>query len=117
MQFTQIPNPYAPLGGPLTYAVEADATTDFDVRIIDNTLTELYGAKRFSNVTSAEFDIAPYLRRALRFTPVAGASHRPLYKSLRPSRSRPSQRRSAISCPRTKNAPHRHYSPPCPSYD
>lgn len=49
MQFTQIPNPYAPLGGPLTYAVEADATTDFDVRIIDNTLTELYGAKRFSN--------------------------------------------------------------------
>lgn len=81
MQFTQIPNPYAPLGGPLTYAVEADATTDFDVRIIDNTLTELYGAKRFSNVTSAEFDIAPYLRRALRFTPVAG--HTGIYGGAR----------------------------------
>lgn len=74
MQFTHIPNPYAPLGGPLTYAVETETPADLDVRILDNTLTECYGAKRFAAVTTAAFDIAPYLRRALRFTPTVGST-------------------------------------------
>lgn len=72
MQFTTIPQPYAPLGGALTYAIEADAPTDLTVRILDNTMTELYGAKRFARATNVEFDIAPYLRRALHFTPTVG---------------------------------------------
>lgn len=72
MHFTRIPDSYAPLGGPLTYAVEHDALSDLAVRIMNGTQTELYGAKRFAEVTAAEFDIAPYLRRKLRFTPVTG---------------------------------------------
>lgn len=72
MQFTRIPQPYAPLGGALTYAIEADTVTDLEVRITDNTKSRLYGAKRFAAVTAAEFDIAPYLRRALHFTPIVG---------------------------------------------
>ncbi|MCM1300631.1 MAG: hypothetical protein NC250_03625 [Alistipes senegalensis] len=72
MQFTRIPDSYAPLGGPLVYAVEHGARSNFAVRILNGTQTELYGAKRFADVAAAEFDIAPYLRRTLRFTPVSG---------------------------------------------
>ena len=72
MQFTRIPDSYAPLGGPLTYAVEHDACSNLAVRILNGTQTELYGAKRFAEVAAAEFDIAPYLRRQLRFAPVTG---------------------------------------------
>ena len=72
MQFTRIPDSYAPLGGPLTYAVEHDARSNLAVRILNGTQTELYGAKRFAEVAAAEFDIAPYLRRQLRFVPVTG---------------------------------------------
>lgn len=72
MQFTRIPDSYAPLGGPLTYAVEHGALSNLAVRILNGTQTELYGAKRFAEVTGAEFDIAPYLRRRLRFTPISG---------------------------------------------
>lgn len=72
MQFTRIPDSYAPLGGPLTYAVEHDALSNLAVRIMNGTQTELYGAKRFAEVAAAEFDIAPYLRRQLRFTPITG---------------------------------------------
>ncbi len=72
MQFTRIPDSYAPLGGPLTYAVEHGALSNLAVRILNGAQTELYGAKRFAEVTDAEFDIAPYLRRKLRFTPISG---------------------------------------------
>lgn len=72
MQFTRIPDSYAPLGGPLTYAVEHDARSNLAVRILNGTQTELYGAKRFAEVAAAEFDIAPYLRRQLRFVPITG---------------------------------------------
>ena len=56
----------------MIYEVEADASTDLVVRILDNTLAERYGAKRFAAVTGARFDIAPYLRRAMHFTPTVG---------------------------------------------
>ncbi len=74
MQFTRIPNSYAPLGGPLTYAVQASSIADIEIRITDASRTRLYGAKRFAATRSAEFDIAPYLRRALRFTPTTGST-------------------------------------------
>ena len=74
MQFTRIPNSYVPLGCPLTYAVQEDAIADIEIRITDASRTRLYGAKRFAATRSAEFDIAPYLRRALRFTPTTGST-------------------------------------------
>lgn len=52
MQFTRIPQQYAPLGGELRYAVEQTAAGNIDIRIAaaDGTLL---GAKRFAAVTTA----------------------------------------------------------------
>lgn len=72
MQFTQLPVPYAPLGGPVTYAVNGISGSDLEVRITDASRILRYGAKRFAAVTEAAFDVAPYLRRAIRFVPAAG---------------------------------------------
>ena len=74
MQFIRIPNSYVPLGGPLTYEVHESDVADIEIRITDTTRTRLYGAKRFHAARAAEFDIAPYLRRALRFTPISGST-------------------------------------------
>lgn len=72
MQFTRIPPPFAPLGGPIGYTVENDTTAACDIRIIDPADGSLFGAKRFVSVRQAAFDAAPYLRSAVRFTPSAG---------------------------------------------
>lgn len=72
MQFTRIPPPFAPLGGPVGYTVENDTTAACDIRIIDPADGSLFGAKRFVSVRQAAFDAAPYLRSAVRFTPSAG---------------------------------------------
>lgn len=72
-QFTSIPRPYAPLAEPVRYAVRQDDDTPGDllVRIAaaDGTLL---GAKRFVAAATAEFDIAPIVRRAVRFAPTDG---------------------------------------------
>lgn len=72
MQFTRIPPPFAPLGGPIGYTVENDTAAACDIRIIDPADGSLFGAKRFVSVRQAAFDAAPYLRPAVRFTPSAG---------------------------------------------
>lgn len=72
MQFTRIPPPFAPLGGPIGYTVENDTAAACDIRIIDPADGSLFGAKRFVSVLQAAFDAAPYLRAAVRFTPSAG---------------------------------------------
>ncbi len=74
MQFIRIPNSYVPLGSPLTYEVHESDIADIQIRITDASRTQLYGAKRFNAARAAEFDIAPYLRRALRFTPTTGST-------------------------------------------
>lgn len=74
MQFTQIPQQHAPLGGELRYTVDRDRTADIDIRIVRAGDGALLGAKRFAGVTTASFDAAPYLRRALRFVPAAGTT-------------------------------------------
>lgn len=72
MQFTQIPQPYAPLGAEVTYAVGNDVAASVDVRITDTANNTLLGAKRFASVSAFAFDAAPYLRRAVRFSPATG---------------------------------------------
>lgn len=99
MQFTQIPQQYAPLGGELRYAVEQEAAGNIDIRIVDAAAdgtganrtresgpdadgtavsagdgTALLGAKRFAATAAAAFDIAPYLRRRVRFVPATGGT-------------------------------------------
>lgn len=99
MQFTQIPQQYAPLGGELRYAVEQEAAGNIDIRIVDAAAdgtganripesgpdadgtavsagdgTALLGAKRFAATAAAAFDIAPYLRRRMRFVPATGGT-------------------------------------------
>lgn len=72
MRFTQSPPPFAPLAGRLEYAVEHDTPATIDIRIIRATDGTLLGAKRFAATDHAEFDIAPYLRSTLRFSPTTG---------------------------------------------
>lgn len=72
MQFIQIPQQYAPLGGELRYAVSREEAGNIDIRIADAADGTLLGAKRFAAVTEAAFDAAPYLRRQFRFVPVTG---------------------------------------------
>ena len=86
MQFTQIPQQYAPLGGELRYAVGQAAAGNIDIRIVDAAAgiadaagpvgdgSALLGAKRFAAVTEAGFDIAPYLRRRVQFVPATGGT-------------------------------------------
>ena len=99
MQFTQIPQQYAPLGEELRYAVQQEAAGNIDIRIVDAAAdgtganrtresgpdadgtavsagdgTALLGAKRFAATASAAFDIAPYLRRRVRFVPATGGT-------------------------------------------
>lgn len=74
MQFTQLPSPYAPLGAEVLYAVSHELTTNIDLRITDTTNNTLLGAKRFAAVKTATFDAAPYLRRAVHFTPTTGVT-------------------------------------------
>lgn len=72
MQFTQTPQPYAPLGAEVTYAIRNDVAGSIDLRITDTANNTLLGAKRFAAVSAASFDAAPYLRRAVRFFPTTG---------------------------------------------
>ncbi len=72
MQFTLIPPDYAPLGGGAVYAFEADGAATRDFRIVDAADNRLLGAKRFYTAASGRFDIAPYLRDRIVFTPATG---------------------------------------------
>ena len=74
MTFTQIPPEYAPLSGELRYTVTTQETATLDLRIADAGNGTLIGAKRFAGVTSASFDAAPYLRRAVAFVPTTGST-------------------------------------------
>lgn len=72
MQFTQIPQQHAPLGGEIRYAVEQNTAGNLDIRIVETTSGTLLGAKRFAETVSVDFDAAPILRRALQFVPETG---------------------------------------------
>lgn len=72
MQFTQLPQPFAPLDREVRYTLRTDTPQTLIIRIRNASDGTLLGAKRFVSVTQAAFDAAPYLRRALRFTPTTG---------------------------------------------
>lgn len=74
MQFTQIPQQYAPLGQAARYIVKHDTETDIDIRIFDPADDTVLAARRFAAVSGAEFDIAPALRRALHFAPASNGT-------------------------------------------
>ena len=74
MYFSQLPQQYAPLGQEIRYTVEQDTPGNIDVRILENATDTLLGAKRFAETTSAGFDAAPILRRALQFVPSTGGT-------------------------------------------
>lgn len=74
MQFTQIPQHYSPLGDALLYTVKHTAAADIEVRVIDPSDSSVLAAKRFASVAEASFDIAPALRRGLRFEPRQGGT-------------------------------------------
>ena len=70
MNFQSIPENYAPVSSPILYAVEfAQMREVVDVKIVDLRHDELLGVKRLYDVTEAQIDIAPYLKRAFDFRP------------------------------------------------
>lgn len=72
MQFTQIPQNFAALDGEAVYAFTAETPGDYDICVFDAQTEALLGAKRFAEVTSARFDITPYLRPLLHYFPYTG---------------------------------------------
>lgn len=74
MQFTEIPDDYAPLGGALVYRLEAGGTATFDLTLRDCGTDEAVAARRLVETASASFDAAPVLRRRLRFGAAAGST-------------------------------------------
>lgn len=68
MHFSTLPPAYAPIGQPLICTLSEISASTVDVRIRLSSGT-LLGTKRFVKTGSASFDIAPYLRGVLRFTP------------------------------------------------
>lgn len=72
--FTQIPEDYTPLGTAAVYAFESDEAVTTDLRITDAADDTLLAVKRFASVTTASFDAAPCLRRAVRVVPATGGT-------------------------------------------
>ncbi len=72
--FTRIPLSGAPLGGRLLYGVAGSAPQTFDLRLYDAATRAPLGARRFTGVASFASDVAPLLRRALRFVPSSGST-------------------------------------------
>lgn len=66
MTFTTVPNDYASFRGPLNYAFTLDGEArDVVVRIFDADTNTVIGRKQLYGITSAEIDIAPYIRQRL----------------------------------------------------
>lgn len=74
MLFTKLPQPFASVHRPLTYAFSQVASSELHLRVLDVRSGALLGSKRFHAVEAAAADIAPIVRRALRFRPVPGAT-------------------------------------------
>lgn len=72
--FTQIPDNNTPLGGAVVYAFACDEPQTVDLRVTEAESGTLLGVRRFVEVSAAECDIAPMLRRALRITPTTGGT-------------------------------------------
>lgn len=68
IQFSTFPTPFAPIGEPLRYTLTGISTDRVDL-FIRTTAGITLGTKRFTDCTSCTFDIAPLLRRSLRFNP------------------------------------------------
>lgn len=68
MYFSTLPSAYSPIGQPLicTLSEVSASTVDVRIRLASGTLL---GTKRFVNSVAPSFDIAPYLRGILHFTP------------------------------------------------
>lgn len=73
LTFTEFPPQYAPLAGPLRCRIAGGAGRTIDLRI-RTPEGKVLGAKRFVGVDEAELDIAPVLRRAVRYAPEAGGT-------------------------------------------
>lgn len=74
MEFIKTPENYSPIGQPVRYAFSHPQAGTFVFQIADAATGSLLGCKRFVATASGSFDIAPYLRQAIRYNPAAGAT-------------------------------------------
>lgn len=72
MNFTKLPAQFASLYGTLPYNFSGAASPEFRLNIVDVTTGTTLGSKRFCNVSSGSTDIAPVIRKWVRFTPQDG---------------------------------------------
>lgn len=74
MIFTRIPENFAPLSRPARYEFRNDGPArTLDVEIVDARSGVLLSARRFYRASRVEIDVAPVLRRLLRFEPAEAA--------------------------------------------
>lgn len=72
MYFINIPKLYTPLSDPAVYTVKHSEPANIDVSVLNGLDNSLLAAKRFAALAEVSFDIAPALRRTIRFEPVPG---------------------------------------------
>ena len=68
LHFSTLPAPFAPIGRPLLYTIDGLAQPRLELRVLalDG---RLLATKLLTNASSATVDVAPIVRRAVRFTP------------------------------------------------
>lgn len=74
MNFTQFPNLYAAAGLEALYVVEQETPGNIDMKIRNKSTGKTLAARRFTETSRAEFDIAPILRQAMEFVPATGST-------------------------------------------
>lgn len=75
LYITSTPKDFTPIYKGLIFSVESDEIADLEVKILNAESEEVVGTKRFTEVTEAVIDIAPYIARyAAMREPIVGSS-------------------------------------------
>lgn len=82
MQFTRIPPNNASIYDELIYSFQTETPQTVVLNIIDNNTFETIATKRFVGVTTADVDVAPYLRAITQYLPEGGSTgfYTPTYR-------------------------------------
>ena len=82
MTFTSLPEMFSSVFGPLAYTFSNAAETELFLEILSTRDGSRIGSKRFYNTPTGTLNIAPMVRKNIRFVPSSGAAH----DSVKPAR-------------------------------
>lgn len=82
MQFTKIPLSGDSVYDDLVYSFETETSQTVIVKIIDQNSFKTIATKRFVNITTADIDVAPYIRAMTKYIPRGGRTgfYTPIYR-------------------------------------